>query len=202
MPTATQSGCAITGGAFYAPPTPQFPSGYLNDYFFADYCGGWIRQARSRGRHASPTFATRHRVVRSISKSGTDGSLYYLARGCSAGVVYKISYAAATPSITQHPSSQTVAPGTSVTFSVRASGPAPLSYQWQRNGVNISGATAQDYSLVAAAGDNGARFRAIVSNSFGNVLSNEATLDRHHESGASRDDHAARCRALSITVAA
>ena len=106
---------------------------------------------------------------------GPDGSLYYLARG-SGGVVYKISYAANTPSITQHPSSRTVAPGTSVTFSVRASGPAPLSYQWQRNGANIPGATAQDYSLVAAAGDNGARFRAIVSNSFGNVLSNEATL--------------------------
>ena len=81
-----------------------------------------------------------------------------------------------TPSITSHPTSKSVAPGASVTFSVRASGPAPLSYQWQRNGVNISGATAQDYSLVAATGDNGARFRAIVRNSFGNVLSNEATL--------------------------
>ena len=91
-------------------------------------------------------------------------------------MVYRISYAADTPNITSHPTSKSVAPGASVTFSVRASGPAPLSYQWQRNGVNISGATAQDYSLVAATGDNGARFRAIVSNSFGNVLSNEATL--------------------------
>ena len=91
-------------------------------------------------------------------------------------MVRRISYSAETPSITSHPTSKSVAPGASVTFSVRASGPAPLSYQWQRNGVNISGATAQDYSLVAAAGDNGARFRAIVSNSFGNVLSNEATL--------------------------
>ena len=111
-------------------------------------------------------------------KVGRNGSLYYLARGSggATGVVRRISYSAETPSITSHPTSKSVAPGASVTFSVRASGPAPLSYQWQRNGVNISGATAQDYSLVAAAGDNGARFRAIVSNSFGNVLSNEATL--------------------------
>ena len=34
--------CAITGGAFYSPLTPQFPSEYAQDYFFADYCGGWI----------------------------------------------------------------------------------------------------------------------------------------------------------------
>src|SRR4029079_13777136 len=36
--------CAITGGAFYSPLTAQFPSSYSRDYFFADYCGGWIHQ--------------------------------------------------------------------------------------------------------------------------------------------------------------
>ena len=36
------TGCAITGGAFYNPLTQQFPSDYTGDYFFADYCGGWI----------------------------------------------------------------------------------------------------------------------------------------------------------------
>ena len=59
---------------------------------------------------------------------------------------------------------------------MRASGPAPLRYQWQRNGTNIAGATAQDYTLVAAAADNGARFRAIVSNDSGSATSSEATL--------------------------
>ena len=37
-------GCAITGGAFYSPLTTQFPAEYAGDYFFADYCGGWIRR--------------------------------------------------------------------------------------------------------------------------------------------------------------
>jgi glucose/arabinose dehydrogenase len=170
------AGCAITGGAFYAPPTPQFPSDYLNDYFFADYCGGWIRRLDPATGNVV-TFATGITFPVDL-KVGSNGSLYYLARGSggSTGVVRRISYSADEPSITSHPTSKSVAPGASVTFSVRASGPAPLSYQWQRNGVNISGATAQDYSLVAATGDNGARFRAIVRNSFGNVLSNEATL--------------------------
>ena len=66
-----------------------------------------------------------------------------------------------------------------MTFSVRASGPPPLRYQWLRNGVNIPGATAQDYTIASVvSADNGARFRANVSNDFdtNGVLSNEATL--------------------------
>ncbi len=35
--------CAITGGAFYNPQIVQFPSNYVGNYFFADFCGGWIR---------------------------------------------------------------------------------------------------------------------------------------------------------------
>ena len=71
------------------------------------------------------------------------------------------------PSITQHPASQTVAPGAPVTFSVRASGQGTLRYQWQRNGANISGATSQDYTIPAvASGDSGARFRANVCERF------------------------------------
>ena len=41
---AAVTGCAITGGAFYAPATMMFPGDYLNDYFFADFCAGWIRR--------------------------------------------------------------------------------------------------------------------------------------------------------------
>ena len=54
------------------------------------------------------------------------------------------------------------------------------------------GATAQDYTIAAVAqADNGARFRALVANDFGNVLSNEAMLTVIVEPGADRDDHAA-----------
>jgi hypothetical protein len=108
-----------------------------------------------------------------------DGSLYYLARmsGGTAGVVYRVAYGATAPTITSQPSSRTVAPGASVTFSVRASGPAPLRYQWQRNGSNIAGATSEDYTITSVAqADNGARFRAIVSNDFGSTTSAEAVL--------------------------
>src|SRR5829696_150606 len=39
-------GCAITAGVFYEPTTPQFPSKYNGLYFYADFCGGWIRTLR------------------------------------------------------------------------------------------------------------------------------------------------------------
>ena len=38
------TGCAITGAAFYDPPTGQFPPAYANKFFFADFCSGWIRR--------------------------------------------------------------------------------------------------------------------------------------------------------------
>ena len=44
-PTTTPGAvCAITGGAFYNPTTQQFPAAYVGQYFFADYCAGWIRR--------------------------------------------------------------------------------------------------------------------------------------------------------------
>ena len=168
--------CAITGGTFYAPLTAQFPSDYQNDYFFADYCAGWIRRLDPQAGNSVSTFATGLAAPVDL-KVGNDGSLYYLTRGDDA--VYRIEYGATGPTITSHPTSQTVAPGASVTFSVRASGPAPLRYQWLRNGTTIPGATAPDYTIASVvAGDNGARFRARVSNDFdtSGVLSNEATL--------------------------
>jgi hypothetical protein len=81
------------------------------------------------------------------------------------------------PSITTHPADQTVTAGQSATFTVSATGSTPLSYQWQRNMVNISGATSSSYTLsLTALADNGAKFRCAVSNGFGNATSNEATL--------------------------
>jgi glucose/arabinose dehydrogenase len=169
--------CAITGGAFYSPLTIRFPSGYSNDYFFADYCAGWIRKLDPAAGNSVVTFATGISSPVDL-KVSDDGGLYYLARGTGSntGAVYRIDYGSAAPSITTHPVSQTVAPGGSVTFSVRASGPPVLRYQWQRNGVDIGGATAEDYTMSAAQSDNGARFRAVVSNDSGSVVSNEAVL--------------------------
>ncbi len=91
--TAT-TGCSITGGAFCYPPAVQFPSGYVSDYFFADFCGGWIRTYDPSIGPASG-FATglERPVDLEVSR---EGELYYLARGStrSPASVDKIGHAA------------------------------------------------------------------------------------------------------------
>src|SRR5207247_383642 len=79
--------------------------------------------------------------------------------------------------ITTQPANQTVTTGQTATFSVVASGTAPLSYQWQKNGANISGATSSSYTTPATAtSDSGSTFRAVITNSAGTTNSNAATL--------------------------
>jgi glucose/arabinose dehydrogenase len=170
--------CAISGGAFYSPLTTQFPGDYVNDYFFADFCGGWIKKLDPAAGNSVTGFATGITAPVDL-KVSDDGSLYYLARGSgtATGVVMRISRAISAPTISNHPRSKTVAPGASVSFGVTVSGTPPLRYQWQRNMVDMAGATASSYTIAsAAASDSGARFRVIVSNGSGNALSNEATL--------------------------
>ena len=175
---ANNSGaCAVTGATFYAPAMMQFPAEYSGDYFFADYCGGWIRRL-DPASGALATFASGIAAPVDL-RVGPEGAFYYLARGNGAttGAVYRVAYGSAAPSITSHPTSQTVQVATTVTFYVGASGAPPLQYQWQRNGINVPGATASSFTLTSAiTSDNGARFRALVSNGFGTTPSNEATL--------------------------
>jgi glucose/arabinose dehydrogenase len=84
------TGCAITGGTFYTPTTTQFPSGYAGDYFFADFCSGWIRKLdAATGDDAGFATGLSRLVDLKVSKNG---SLYYLSRGDGAGSVGRIRY--------------------------------------------------------------------------------------------------------------
>jgi hypothetical protein len=81
------------------------------------------------------------------------------------------------PTITTQPSNQGVNTGQTATFTVVAAGTSPLTYQWQKNGTNVSGATSSSYTTAAAvASDNGATFDVIVTNPAGSVTSLAATL--------------------------
>jgi Immunoglobulin I-set domain len=81
------------------------------------------------------------------------------------------------PSIANQPANQTVIVGHTATFAVTATGTGPLSFQWQKGGVAISGATSSSYTTPpAAAGDSGSTFLVVVSNSISSVSSNSAKL--------------------------
>ena len=81
------------------------------------------------------------------------------------------------PVITTQPTAQTVTAGQTATFSVTATGTAPLGYQWKKGGTDISGATSSTYTTDATVvGDSGAVFTVVVSNSAGSTTSSNATL--------------------------
>ncbi len=87
------------------------------------------------------------------------------------------SSAATAPSITTQPVSVTTRLGSTATFTVVATGSAPLSYQWYRGTTAIPGATAATYITGATVtSDSGATFYVKVSNAKGSVNSSAATL--------------------------
>ena len=170
--TSTQ-GCAIVGGGFYNPATIQFPATFVGKYFFADLCNGWVRLFDPANNTAS-AFASGISSPVDL-KIANDGSLYYLAIGSAA--LFRVQFAGTAPGIATQPVNQTVTQGQPATFNVSANGSAPLSFQWQRNQVNISGATSTSYTITSTtASNNGAKFRCVVTNAFGSATSNEATL--------------------------
>ncbi len=92
-------------------------------------------------------------------------------------IVVRSAPSAIPPTIASHPSSLVVSPGDSASFSVSAVGSSPLLFQWQKNGVNIVGATDSTYTLTGITlSENGSVFRCVISNAFGTTTSNGATL--------------------------
>jgi len=88
-----------------------------------------------------------------------------------------LTVAAAPPGITTQPQGQSVTEGQGASFSVAATGSAPLAYQWLRNGTAVAGATAAMLNLASTVlADTGAVFTVRVTNAAGGVTSNAATL--------------------------
>jgi hypothetical protein len=122
-------------------------------------------------------------LVKSANVTVTNGTLtiQFLHRVNGAIVnaieIIPLGSTAAGPSISLQPANQTMTAGQTATFSVVASGTAPLTYQWQKNGSAVTAATAASYTTpVTTTADSGELFRVVVSNSAGNVTSNSATL--------------------------
>lgn len=81
----------------------------------------------------------------------------------------------APPTITQQPTNQATTAGRPASFTVAAAG--ATAFQWQAGTTDIPGATSAAYAIPAAtSGQNGATFRAVVSNGAGSSTSNSATL--------------------------
>jgi hypothetical protein len=193
--------CAIVGGVFYPARPAQFPAEYAGDYLFADLCAGWIGHYDFATGTASLDFATRVGFPVDLALA-PEGGIYYLERRF--GALVRVDYTGEDPippvdpgppvdpeppvapdppvdtgpaAIDQGPLSVTASVGQAATFIVNASGAAPISYQWMRNGVDIPGATSPTYTvLFVMMSDNGVQFSVRVWNENAQAISSPATL--------------------------
>jgi len=80
------------------------------------------------------------------------------------------------PQITAQPLSQAVGLGGNVTFRVEATGTAPLTYQWRKDGVNILDATNATFTIVNLETNKVGAYSVLVSNAAGSMASSDAEL--------------------------
>ena len=80
------------------------------------------------------------------------------------------------PAITTQPTNQTILAGGTASFSVAASGTAPLSYQWQFGGTNILNATNALLTLTNVQLSQAGNYSVVVSNVAGSTNSVNALL--------------------------
>jgi len=175
-PTPGFTGNVIVGGAFYNAPNYTFPADYVNDYFFGDAGGSWIRRY-DYTTNSVTSFATGSGGASDL-KVGPDGCLYYLSR--SGAGPYRVRYTGALAPyiVTQPTPALSVTECGTATFSAVAGGSGTLTYQWQRNNSDIPGANGPTYTIASASlDDNNATYRVIVSNgTLPNLTSNAGVL--------------------------
>jgi hypothetical protein len=84
--------------------------------------------------------------------------------------------AATAPLISAQPTSLNLVEGQTATFTVVASGTAPLTYQWQRDRVNIPGATGTVFKINSVSTSDSGSYSVLVSNTAGSVSSDFVAL--------------------------
>ena len=140
----------------------------------------WKKNGAAISGASAPSYTT------PPATTSDNGAAFTVAVSDSAGTVTSSAamltvlaapVSAVAPSITSQPSSQTVTAGKTASFTVAATGTAPLTYQWAKNGSAISGATSATYTTGATTtSDNGASFTVTVTDAAGSVTSTSATL--------------------------
>ena len=80
------------------------------------------------------------------------------------------------PTIATAPLAQQIGAGGAVTLTVVAGGAGPFTYQWQKDSVNVAGATAASYAITAAQVSQAGSYTVVVGNSGGSATSSAAVV--------------------------
>ena len=114
-----------------------------------------------------------------LSATGANSGAYFVRITSALGTfTYSIGtlIVNAPPAIAVQPYPQTVNLGGSASLAVTATGAGPISYQWQFNGANMSGATGAGLNLTNLQSAGGGSYAVVVTNPFGSTTSAVAAI--------------------------
>ncbi len=131
----------------------------------------WGGDASGTGASKSVTFNTAGNRTVTVYRQASTG--YSQSNTATANITVAAAPAAG---ITQHPLSQTALIGSTVTFSVTATGSGTLAYQWKKDGTDISGATSATLTLDNLQYTDAAGYSVVVTHNGTPVTSNTAWL--------------------------
>ncbi|MCS5572635.1 MAG: immunoglobulin domain-containing protein, partial [Pseudomonadales bacterium] len=132
----------------------------------------WFKDGQSIAGQTADSF-----VVESLQE--TDAGTYSVTVTNEAGIATSVTaiVSVSTPvAITAQPEGLSAPTGTSVTFSVTATGTAPITYQWLKNSEKITGATSATYTVSSVAASDTGGYQVLVSNEAGDQISKTASL--------------------------
>jgi hypothetical protein len=113
-------------------------------------------------------------------KNSLNPSEYVMVRPDHLFLLYRqaagMGVAAARPYVAAEPEGTVANVGTNITFSVIASGSAPLSYQWRLNGTNLTGATNTFYTKKNIQPPDAGNYSVVITNVAGGAISSNAAL--------------------------
>jgi hypothetical protein len=137
----------------------------------------WSKNGAAISGATSSTYTTPAETIADNNAQFAVGVSNSAGKATSSAAILSVTSASVAPAITTQPASQTVIAGKTASFAVTATGTAPMSYQWSKNGVAISGATSTTYTTPAeTSADNNSKFTVAVSNAAGSATSNAAIL--------------------------
>ncbi len=106
------------------------------------------------------------------------------------------------PMVTTQPTPQTACAGQNITFTVSASGNAPLAYQWLKNSVNIPGATNPSLTLPAVSLADAGTYRCFISNGCGSATTNSVSLTVNASPSSPTTTGASACQNANVVLTA
>ncbi|MBI3416210.1 MAG: lamin tail domain-containing protein [Verrucomicrobia bacterium] len=143
----------------------------------------WTKEPNQKSM-AIPLIAGQQYYIEALQKEGGGGDNLAVRWQLPSGTIETPipasrlqPYGLSAPIISAQPANATAVELTWALFTIQIGNPFGISYQWQRNGANIIGATnSQLYLPFLTLADSGATFRCLVTNPLGSAISTTATL--------------------------